>query len=254
MNAALTYCQTGCVTRGAHLDADNHPDDCKGCSPRPTDRGTLCSWCWQRLVRDVSAAPELVHHLREIGQPHAQVAPPSDHKTYRDPAEGDIIPAEWQAADEIHANLASWVLLILEEHPNGPQMVGPEQAGAWVTKYGTVAGVRTAEATAALVTWLTPWLEWVAAQEWAATMLAEVGQLVNTTAHRWPTAGMVEREHPIPMPCPRCDHMSLTYTPPSDVGVPFRVGCTNDDCARVWSEDEWEWLVNMVTKGEKVKA
>ena len=251
MSEPLTYCASGCTVRGQHKPTCTDRETCKGCIPRTASHGTLCDWCFQRLTADVAAAPALVHHLREIGKPYAQVQPPSGGKSYRDPAEGNILPAAWLAADEIHANLASWALLILEEHPLGERMVGPDEASAWHTRYGTVAGVRTADATTALVRWLTPQLDWCAGQEWASVMRSEVSSIIATTTARWPMAESTERPRDVAMPCPRCDLLSLTYAPPSFATQPFKVSCGNPDCARVWSEDEWEWLVTMVTAGER---
>lgn len=250
---STTTCATGCTIRGQHT-TDCTDNNCRGCLPRPADTGNLCAWCYNRMRADIATIPHLVRHLREIGQPHAQNAPPSDTRTYNDPAEASVLPAAWGAADELHAMLASWALLLLEEHPNGNQMAGPDERGAWHTRYGTVVGIAHVKATERLVDWLTPWLEWCAGREWAAEMRSEVATLVATTSARWPTASMVEPERTVAMPCPRCEMLSLVYTPPSAERAPFKVSCTNPDCARVWTEDEWEWLVNMVTKGGKVEA
>lgn len=249
----LIYCQAGCTIRGVHTDGCPG-DDCKGCAPRTANHGQLCAWCYRRLEDDITTIPDLVRHLRVIGAPHAQTAPPSDGRNYHDPAEGNILPAAWTAADELHAMLASWALLILEEHPNGRHMVGPDEAGAWHTRYGTTVGIAHIRATTALVRWLIPILEWCAGQSWAAEMRKEVSAAVSTAAARWPTATMTEPDRPVTMPCPRCELMSLRYSPPSVERAPFRVACTNPDCARIWTEDEWEWLVTMVTKGERMGA
>lgn len=297
MSQVITYCVVGCTVRGQHIEGCDR-DECRGCQPRMADRGGLCAFCHQRLQTDVATIPDLVRHLRIIGAPHAQVAPPSDGRAYRDPAEGSILPAAWTAADELHAMLASWALTILEEHPDGYRMVGPDEVGAWHTRYGTTVGIqppglgstvrngrapyivheirvapmadaqgepilylseirppeptRVVDATSALVAWLTPLLDWCAGQEWAGVMREEVSAAVGTTSARWPTAAMVEPERPVSMPCPRCEHMSLRYSPPSVERAPFKVSCSNPDCARIWTEDEWEWLVTMVTKGERM--
>lgn len=238
MSERLIYCASGCTLRGAH-----HPEcigDCTGCVLRQATHGTLCAFCYQRLATDVASAPDLVTHLRDIGQPHAQIAPPSDGRNYRDPAEGDILPAAWLAADEIHANLASWALLILEEHPHGAAMHGPDEAGAWHTRYGTTVGVRDSTATTNVVRWLTPHLDWIAGQEWAAVMRQELAELIAVTSARWPTAAMVEPTRRASVPCPRCERLSLTYTPPGYFRQAFVVSCGNPDCARVFSESEWD--------------
>lgn len=254
MTETTATCAVGCTTRGQHTTDCADRSECRGCLPRPAEHGTLCAWCWQRLNADVAGAPRLVAHLREIGKPAAQAAPPSDTQTHRDPAEGSILPAAWVAADELHAMLASWALLILEEHPSGARMAGPDEVGAWHTAYGATVGVRTPAATARLCAWLTPLLPWCAEQEWAAEMRREVGEAVATMSARWPTPDMVEPPHAVPMPCPACGWRSLVYAPPSVAGAAFRVSCSNPDCARVWSEDEWEWFVTMMTKGERMRA
>lgn len=253
MNERPASCASGCKTMGQH--ADGCSGDCKGCLPRDAEVGTLCAWCRQRLALDIAAAPDLVAHLRVIGEPAAAAAPPSDGRSYRDPSEGGVLPAAWIAADEVHAALASWVLVILEEHPNGAAMKGPDEVGAWHTRYGTTVGVmRDGEPTARMAAWLSPWLDWCAGQEWGAEMRREMSELIATTSARWPTASMVERRRGVAMPCPRCDRMSLTYAPPSVYRQPFQVSCGNPDCARVWTEDEWEWLVTMVAKGGRMSA
>jgi len=252
MSEPMTYCASGCTVRGQHKPTCDDRETCKGCIPRVASHGTLCDWCFQRMTADVAAAPDLVAHLRVIGAPHAELAPLRvGIRTPKDAAETSILPAAWLAADEIHANLASWALLILEEHPNGEHMAGPDEVGAWHTRYGTTVGIAHVKATAALTRWLLPQLEWCAGQEWAAEMRREVSSMVATISARWPTASMVEPEQNLPQRCPRCSWLSLTYTPQSEYGQPFKVSCSNPDCARVWSEDEWEWLVTMVTAGER---
>lgn len=251
MSEPTVYCLSGCVVRGAH-EPECPGLTCKGCVPRVANHGNLCAWCYQRLTSDVATAPDLVSHLRIIGAPHAELAPLRvGVRTPKEPAEGSILPAAWVAADELHAMLASWVLLILEEHPHGEQMAGPDEVGAWHTRYGTTVGIAHVKATAALCRWLLPHLEWCAGQEWAPVMRKEVSAMVSTTSARWPTASMVEPEQSLPRRCPQCDLLSLRYTPPSEYRQAFKVSCSDPDCARVWTEDEWEWLVTMVTKGER---
>lgn len=319
MTQAITYCASGCTVRGQHLAAcpcrpqhdPAHDDHCRGCQPRLAEHGVLCAWCSQRLAADVAASPALVAHLREIGEPFAQTQPPSDGKSYRDPAEGSMRPAAWDAADELHALLACYAHLVLDEHPDGRRMAGPDENGT-VRSVTTVAAYRgqtylrrssvsgladspqperewhdvelvaadglgrpildrhgerivylarapkplppapsPADATARLVRWLMPLLPWCTEQEWAPVMRAELAALVATTSARWPTAQKAEPERAVAMPCPKCGRRSLVYAPPSFERQPFKVSCSDPDCARIWTEDEWAWLVNMVTKGER---
>lgn len=230
------HCLTGCTTTGAHLGTCE--GECRGCVPRPAEYGHLCPWCWQRLNADITDLPELVAHLREVAEPHAQAAPPSDGRSKNDPAERNLLNDAINASDELHAALASWAHLIVEEHPTG--LHGPDQRGAWITRDGSIAGIKPdSEATRRLVRWITPHLEWAASQDWAAEMRKELSQLIATTRARWPQADT--RTRPIPdTPCPRCQHLALTYTPPSEYRAAFVVSCHNAECAHVYTEDEWD--------------
>lgn len=232
-------------------------------TPREAEYGHLCAWCWQRLHADLIDAPQLVTHLRHIATPTAGARPLNHDPRRGDPAEQDLLSGAVDAADEIHANLASWVLLILEEHPE--RLNGPDRAGWWITHgrddidpdtgeaYTSdprPAGTRDPAATGRLVTWLLPHMPWVARQDWAVDMRAEVSTLIRTTMARWPTAET--RVRPVPdVPCPRCDHIALTYTPPAAYRAPFKVACSNPECGRVFTEDEWAALVFHVARAEK---
>lgn len=260
-------------------------DPCRGCQPRPAEFGLLCAFGWQRLNADVVDAPGLVRHLRDMaaiedeatigslppGRPtmfeidgkwvpihlgHRSLAhltsqtpglkPPSDTRSHLDPAEGAILSTAVDAADELHATLTSWAMLILEKHPHGSRMTGPDPRGAWLTQYGATAGIRDPEATARLVRWLLPLLPWCSEQEWAGEMRRELSEMIATTKARWPMDDT--RTRPIrDTPCPRCDRIALTYTPPAVYRAPFVVACSNPECGRIFTEDEWERLAGLVT-------
>ena len=247
-------CLSGCTQRGSHLTTCETKgaeiDPCTGCLPRAAEFGNLCPFCWQRLNSDVVDAPGLVRHLRDMAEPDAGRKPAGDGRSMGDPAWGSILSAAIGAADEIHANLASWALLILEEHPNGARMAGPDPRGAWLTRYGATVGVCKAEATARLVKWLLPLLPWCSEQEWAGEMQRELSALIATTKARWPMEDTKTRAI-LGTPCPRCDHLGLMYTPPSWFKAPFVVACGNPECGRVFSEDEWERLVGLLEIAEK---
>lgn len=248
----MSNCLSGCTVRGQHRPdpAEDHADECRGCLPRPAEEGQLCAWCWQRMSSDVATSPALVRHLREMAEPHAGTRPASDGRGYTDPAEGSILSGAVDTADGVHACLASWAHLILEEHPHGDQMAGPDERGAWLTRYGATAGVRDPEATARLVRWLLPLLPWCSGQEWAGEMRKEVAETVRTALARWPMEDYRTRAIPATL-CPRCDRASLTYTPPSVERAPFVVACTNPECGRVFSEDEWTRLVKLLGIAER---
>lgn len=231
--ATLTaLCATGCMARDGHHTPDCASKHCRGClNPRYAEYGTLCAWCWVRLNSDIAEIPELIAHLRHIGEPHAHTPPPSDTRTYTDPAFSTVLPAAWLAADELGRLLDSWVDNVLDAHPERLHGPAPGQEPA---------------------AWLSPHLPWVAGQDWAPEMREEITREVSTMKARWPTADMVERERDIPdIRCPRCDQVSLTYAPPAWFRQPFKVSCSNPDCARVFSEDEWERLVGLLELAQR---
>lgn len=233
-------------------------------TPHTAEYGHLCAWCWQRLHADLIDAPTLIAHLRDVGEPNAARKPlTSDPSHHGDPSEGDPDPAAWQAADEVHANLASWALLIMEEHPG--RLRGPK-AGTWMSMgrddvdrdtgepYHSDAapvGMKPGGDTAVMVRWLLPLLPWVSSREWAVEMRTEVASIVRTTMARWPVAETRTRNIP-DVPCPRCDCLGLTYTPPALFKAPFIVACTNPMCGRVFMEDEWSRLVGLVARKDVV--
>jgi len=243
-------CVEGCTIRNQHLTTcetrDRAVDPCLGCLPRPAEFGLLCAFAWQRLHADIIDAAPLVRHLRYIAEPHAGTKPPSDGRGMGDPAEGSVLSGAVDAADEVHANLASWALLILEEHPNGPQMAGPDERGAWLTQYGATAGVRQPEATERLVRWLLPHLAWCSEQEWAGEMRLELGSLMATTKARWPMEDY--RTRPVVgVQCVSCERRSLEYTPTAGFKLPFHVQCTHPDCGRMYTEDEYDGIIGRLT-------
>lgn len=260
MSTTTECAREGCTVRGQHLDTCTGYTDrgevCRGCVPRRAEHGLLCSWDWQRLNSDVATAPALVRHLRLLAVPHAGAAPPSDGRGYNDPSEGSILSGAVDAADEVHALLASWAAIYVEDHP-GSQ--GPDERHVWRTrqtlrgnehgqyvKRSTVVGIRHEDGTADLVRWLLPQLEWLSRRQWAGEARAELGDLLGRTRARFP---MEERgTRPIPgTPCPYCDRRSLTFTPPSVFRTPFVVACTHPDCGTVFSEDQWERIVALST-------
>ena len=260
-------CIYGCSIRGEHLTTcetrDAKIDSCRGCLPRQAEFGNLCPWCWQRLHADVIDAAALVKHLRFIAQPNAGSTPPGDGRSQGDPAETDVLSGAIDAADAVHATLASYAHLILEEHPHGRVMRGPDMRGVWITEttirtgpYGTyvqkatVAGIRDAEATARLVRWLLPLLPWCSEQEWAGVMRSELADIVSTTMARWPTAEtrLVRVKDTL---CPRCDHASLTYMPPQYVRAELVIACSNPECGRVFHEVEYARLIGLLDDAER---
>lgn len=230
-------CATGCRTAGQH-QADCQTPGCRGCQPRPASQGTLCTWCYGQLARTVADIPGLIAHLRlmaQLGVDAAAQPLTDDVVSGSDPAESTVLPAAMLDADEIASFLASWAQVVLEEHPVQP-MRGPN-ASPW---FGDVAA------------WIEPHLPWIAEQDWAHEMRRDLGEHVATIRHKFPTVDDVEPVRHLDVPCPRCALVSLIYTPPRYARQQFRVECTDPDCARVFSEDEWERFKALALSGRKV--
>ena len=223
-------------------------------TPTTTTHGLLCDWCWQRINRDLADAPQLINHLRTIGQPGATTKPlTTDPAHHGDPAENDPYPQAWHAADELHGHLASWALLIAEER----NLTGPivrlthgrhdtDQATGEQYTSDPQPAPHLGD-TGALIAWMLSHLAWAAEQEWATELRTEIGSTMATLKARWPQAET--RTRPVAdVPCPRCDTLTLTYSPPSWFKAPFVVACGNPKCGRIFTEDEWAELVFHVTR------
>lgn len=220
----MNPCLTGCRVTGQHKAACE--GECRGCLPRAAEHGTLCAWCHTQLTRAVADIPKVVAHLREMaeGAAAASAMPLTDDVIMRgDPAHSTVLHAAWLDADELESIIASWAHIVIEEHPVQP-MRGPNSA-PW---FGDV------------VAWLTPHLAWVCEQEWAFEMRRDLSDLLGAIRHKFPSAEDVEPVKPLDIPCPGCELVSLIHTPPRYAGQATRVECTDPDCARVFSEDEWD--------------
>ncbi|BDZ40806.1 hypothetical protein GCM10025865_01050 [Paraoerskovia sediminicola] len=223
-------CASGCTRRDDHLPTCE--GECKGCQPRPAEHGILCQWCYQRLAEAVTHTEQLAAHLYETARllVISGTAYSEDTPTAGEPSERLILHPAWLAADELESDVASWVLLVLEEHD--PPLLGP------------VASKQTN------VAWLENRLEWCSRQEWAPDMRRELCSTIATLTARWPTEDSVQPPRSLDVPCPLCEQVSLVYAPPSFAGQPFAVGCQNPDCARTFSEDEWQRFVHYTERAE----
>lgn len=266
MTTIAPPCASGCTQRGQHVpdctDWGAADPKCRGCLPRPAEFGRLCAWCWQRLNADVVDSPALARYLWAIGHAGESGSAGGDGIRSGDPAERALLHGAIDALDGLHACLASWAHLILEEHPDGDRMSGPDERGVRRTQWSrarvlkddelaepyyippTVAGVHDPAATSRLVRWLLPLLAWCSAQEWAGEMRREIGSVVRTTAARFPVA---ERTRAIPgVECPVCEMTSLVYDPATTERHSVQVNCSTRGCGVVFSEDEFRRLTKIV--------
>lgn len=266
MGAPPTPCVCGCTIRGQH---DTHcpercrhlaparprlpqecPErcdhDCPGCAPRPAKFGRLCPWDWQRLHADIVDSPALVRYLWALAHCGETTSPDNLNIRGGDPSERGVLHTALDALNGLHACLASWAHHILEEHPNGSQMAGPDQHGVWstTTEPPETVGIRDPEATSQLVRWLLPQLRWCADQEWVGEMRREIGDVVRTTAARFP---VTERTRTIPgVECTVCHRVSLAYDPPTLERRTVQVNCTSPGCGVIFTEAEFARLTKII--------
>lgn len=220
-------CNSGCTIRAEHLTTCE--GDCRGCLPRPSAQGHLCQSCYNRTEHALTELAVRVPWLEQIGRTLASEpsASASDETQVRggDPAEGSVLHAAFLQADAIRSDLNGWVLVVLEDR-----------------------GLRNGPGDAEPARWLLPHLPWLAAHEAAAEIVRETTRDLSQ-AMAWPTPLDIEPAKHLDVPCPRCDTLALVYTPPRWEGHSFRVECTNPDCARVFSEDEWDRFKALLLKG-----
>jgi hypothetical protein len=243
-----TVCAHGCTTTGQHTTGCTDPR-CRGCLPRTATTGHLCAWCRSRLELDVADAPRMVHHLRWLATPYAGATPPDATGARHIPASTVLIADAVDAADDLHALLHAWANLIADERTlRGPSHAGVRMSVTRIATFdgtaylqpGVPVGVTKTTATLGVARWLLPHLDYAAHRPWISDMRRELATTLAGLHARYPTTDDIERAHIVDVPCPRCDARTLTYTPPSWHRAAFRVECTNPDCAKVFSEDEWD--------------
>lgn len=255
----------GLLPTGAELDGFR--PECTGCLPRPAEFGRLCAWGWQRLNADVVDAPSLARYLWAVGHSGPSSAVSEESTGGRsDPRTRSVMHPAVDALDGLHAVLASWARVVLDEHPDGHRMAGPDQTGVRLTR-GTkqldretfphlpeepsvwvrpseVAGVHDPGATGNLVRWILPHLAWCSEQPWIGEMRQELASVVRTTAARYPVE---ERTRAIPgVTCPRCDQATLVFDPPTTERPSTQVNCRTRGCGVVYSEDDFKRLTGIV--------
>lgn len=140
----MSNCLSGCKYRGRHATGCHcatdhnvdHQGHCGGCLPRPAEHGRLCPHCWTRIQRDVRVAPEIVRWIREHIEP-ALGTWQERIGTGEVDAPAPLSVNSVDDADELHATVASWVLLVLDEHPSNLTL--------------EIEGVRLSESTERLI-------------------------------------------------------------------------------------------------------
>lgn len=197
-------------------------------TPRPATVGVLCAHCWQTLARTIDETPALINHLYDTANTAGIQATRYDRDTTpgnNDPSETTVLHPAWLAADELEHELTYW-------------------ADAMAHARGVPRTTEPAE-------WLNTHLEWIASRYGVVEFRDTILRSAAVLKARWPTADMVERERHIPnVPCPRCGHINLTYWPTTTYKQPAQVACGNPDCARIYTDDEWERQVHIIANAK----
>jgi hypothetical protein len=240
-------CATGCTSLGRHLSHCDSPDDqCRGCMPREAVDGLLCARCWGNLQRDVRTAPSIVDWIREHVEPSAQWGERVNSREIDAPAPLTVTAVD--DADGLHSMLASWALLILEEHPSA--LSRPKLERQWRTQDGTVVGLLPdSSATTGLCRFIDRHAEWASEQPWVGEMVTEIGRVVRTLLARYPQA---ERARHMPQVlCPACGRSSMVYFPPAWVGSQVLVQCEHASCGEKVPEDRYGHFMRLVEQQRK---
>lgn len=214
--ACTDACERRC--RGDLLaDGKTRRPHCRGCVPRLAEvltDGTVlavCKGCAERVRKALDVLPGLVAWIRAQdfkALPNGFGGDGTGIGGARTPPAPIRIDA-LDASDELHAMLASWCHVVVEEHPvgfKGPDLRGSVRSRAVLADMtGPVIGlagiggrlnpdgkVTAVPATTHAATWLTRHLDWALCQEWAAEMVREIASAVETAEHRWPRSDAPE--------------------------------------------------------------
>lgn len=185
--------------------------------PTEATHGQLCEGHHTALIEAITQAPALVMWVREHIQHRTG---DGEHvRTSKDPpAPGNL--AAIDDADYLHAQLAGWARLVLEERP---ELQGPKWQGTRRNKAGEPIGLTDARATAGIAAFLLTHIDHATAQPWIGDMAREITLNTSHLHRKYPQA---EASRRLSSPCLRCNHKTITYTPPGEPGWPVLIRCT----------------------------
>ena len=287
-------CAGGCTSLGSHQPQcpcagpghkPAHDDHCDGCQPRPAEFGVLCRGCHRRLTRALADVPDLVLHLRAHVAPSWQVSDGGSVSGTRE-APAPLSLDAVDAADELVAAVASWVVEVLEVHPEIPRIVvvdGRERRVVerivppprlddvrWSRSYTQVdvdgrvyvqrprpIGAQAEDNYAHgdvvrdLCSWLRRHLGWIEEQAWSPALARELDDLVRTDLARWP---FEPRGHRIEqVPCPSCENLTLWWSPPSAYLHESVVRCEREDCLHEIPEVSWPRYARRIEDARRIE-
>ena len=255
VRSATRLCIVGHDVPGLHREGCPI-EGCAGCMPAVAVSDLqVCGWHRARLVWAISAAPDLVGHILEhvdVGSSGLDIA--GSHGSKAPPAPINLTAVD--DANTVHATLASWALLVLEERPGdfeGPDWAGSDIRPAYKRRVAgggmfyapaRIVGVESSAATMAVARWLLNQLDWCLTQPWADEMAEEIPTLIGRRRAAWPTE---EHDAHLPIPCPQCGIRGLVRHAPRWAHAPVTIACT--ECPAIYDEDRYEWLIRLARAG-----
>jgi hypothetical protein len=222
-------CVLGCLLKGDHapgcictLECKPHPGHCDGCAPRPAHTSsTLCGRCFYRRLRGPLRQLPGIHGWLGVrmGGIRGNWSEPGVSGSRESP-----LPINTDMHDLrvlITTVLAQWAHRVAREHT--PPIAGPDHWGV-----DTTAG------------WLDRRASWCSSQPWTPTLVRHLGELTRRAN------GLVPWQPPrtrLPLPCPKCEAMSLTL-----FGGEDWVTCTTQGCDEVIGWYRYSRLVKAILK------
>ena len=231
MGGAVNACARGCTTRDhatsclCTSECPEHPSHCKGCLPRAAIVGHYCQRCADKFRDNLYELPQLVALVAQSpGGKLTQHQGTGD--TSRRPTKVDQqspSPA-WDTADEVIQWAASWAWVIAGRPGYDP------------SRYNT-AGIPVRELTRS-ISHITNRLTQALSDDYHAELYDEAATLHKRLTH---ATGSDELTHRLKKPCPSCDQRTLVREDGAG-----QIECRNRDCARVWTEDQYDNFVYVV--------
>jgi hypothetical protein len=222
-------CVLGCVLRGEHkpgcictLECKEHPGHCSGCAPRPAHaRSQLCGRCFYRRLRSpLRQLPDIHDWLgARMGGMRTNWSEPGVTGSRETPLP---INADMHDLRGLNARLlAGWAHRAAAEHV--PPIRGPAH---WDVR--TTAG------------WLDRHATWCAQQAWVPALIGHLGELTGRARGLVPWEQYRTR---LPLPCPKCEQMTLTL-----FGGEDWVTCIQDGCDEVIGWFRYQRLIRAIVK------
>lgn len=98
--------------------------------------------------------------------------------------------------------------------------------------------------TVVVAGWLRTHQDWIEGQDWAGAMVTELRDQTRTALARWPMESQARAIQDVP--CPACERLTLTYTPPAFEGASVVVQCSRVDCAHRIDEAYWPHYAHLL--------